>query len=292
MQDTERITQVINVANQKGGVGKTTNSINLAAALGELGRKVLVIDLDSTGGATKTFSVPLVGWQTIYDVLAGEVEPLEAVITDQDDEIKLPQNVHLIPAGPHLKKIDSFLNDPENLGVVSQDVLLEPIKTLRGKYDYIFFDSPPQVTKYTFPAYKAADYAVLVTHLERLSYEGLQGEMKLIDAAKQHGNEALELLGVVVSLVPKPLTRLGSYYKEKIEETFTNEETGECLLLEPMIKRSVVVQEATQARKPLTTYAPRHAVTEQYRGLVLALEARLEKIDFAKGQVDKEVANG
>ncbi len=142
-------TKIIVLANQKGGVGKTTNAIHIAAAFAEIGRKCLIIDLDASAGATKTLGAPLVGWNTAYELLTGEVDPVDAIITDVDPEIKLPRNIHLIPASPKLNELDSFLTSIDNLGVVPQDLLLAPLKSIRGAYDYIILDSPPLVTKTT-----------------------------------------------------------------------------------------------------------------------------------------------
>src|SRR5262245_63695955 len=116
----EQQTRVIMVANQKGGVGKTTNTIHIAAALAELGKKCLIIDLDASSGATKTLGAPLVGWNTTYELLTGEAEPIDAIITDQDPEVKLPRNIHLIPASAKLNELDSFLTSIDNLGIIPQ----------------------------------------------------------------------------------------------------------------------------------------------------------------------------
>lgn len=127
-------THVVVIANQKGGVGKTTNTIHIARALAELGKKCLIVDLDSSAGATTTLGVPITGWQTIFEVITGEVEAEEAIITDQDEELRLPKNIHLLPASPKLNELESFLNRDENLGMVAQDMLIRPIDAMRGKY--------------------------------------------------------------------------------------------------------------------------------------------------------------
>ncbi len=90
---SQKRTRVIAIANQKGGVGKTTNTIHIAAGLAERGRKCLIIDLDASAGATKTLGAPLVGWNTAYELMAGEAEPIDAVITDNDNEVRLPKNI-------------------------------------------------------------------------------------------------------------------------------------------------------------------------------------------------------
>ena len=106
---SQKRTRVIAIANQKGGVGKTTNTIHIAAGLAERGRKCLIIDLDASAGATKTLGAPLVGWNTAYELMTGEAEPIDAVITDNDNEVRLPKNIDLIPASTRLSDLDTFL---------------------------------------------------------------------------------------------------------------------------------------------------------------------------------------
>ncbi|MEO1633233.1 MAG: AAA family ATPase, partial [Bacteroidota bacterium] len=91
-----RDTKIITVANQKGGVGKSTNSINLAAALGERGYRCLLIDLDATSGATKALGVPTKGWVGVYELITGEEEPEGCIIDENEEEISLPRGVHFI----------------------------------------------------------------------------------------------------------------------------------------------------------------------------------------------------
>lgn len=286
-----RSTKVIVVANQKGGVGKTTNSIHIAAGFAELGRKCLIIDLDASAGATKTLGAPLAGWNTVYELLTGEVEPADAIISDTDPEVRLPKNIHLIPSSSKLNEIDSFLTSIDNLGVVPQDLLLEPIRQVRGEYDYILLDSPPLVTRTTYPSYKTADYAVFTTQLEKLSTDALEAAMKLVASVKRHGNSRLVLLGVVISMAPQPMTRLARHYLNLIDQVVRDEQ-GRSLRFESRIPRNVAIQEAGSARQTLFEYAPDHKAVAQYRLLVKEIEARIQLIEEQVASEQGVVANG
>lgn len=284
-------TKVVVIANQKGGVGKTTNTIHFARALAELGKKCLIIDLDSSAGATTTLGVPTVGWQTIFEVISGEVGAEEAIITDQDDEVPLPKNIHLIPASPKLNELDSFLNRDENLGIVAQDLMLAPISAVRGKYDYVLLDSAPLVTKTTFPAYKVADFAILSTQLEKLSFERLESAMKLISSAQRNGNNLLSLLGIVVTMAPQPTTRLAMHYLDLIDKTYVSEE-GTPYRFNSIIHRNVAIQEAATARQTLFEYQPEHRVVQSYRELAKEIEERIKRREMRLAQPNQQVANG
>jgi chromosome partitioning protein len=284
---SQKRTRVIAIANQKGGVGKTTNTIHIAAGLAERGRKCLIIDLDASAGATKTLGAPLVGWNTAYELMTGEAEPIDAVITDSDNEVRLPKNIDLIPASTRLSDLDTFLNSTDNLGVVPQDLLIAPLRQLRGKYDYILLDSPPLVTKTTFPSYKASDYVILSTQLEKLSVEALEAAMKLVASAKRHGNPNLLLLGVIESMVPQPLTRLAQFFRSKIDELVCDEH-GRPLRFDVSLHRHVAIQEASTSKQTLFEYEPTHKAVEQYRKLAAQIEERIERIESA--QVGQGVA--
>lgn len=284
-------TRVIVIANQKGGVGKTTNTVHIASALAESGKKCLIVDLDSSAGATTTMGVPTVGWQTIYEVIAGEADPLEAIITDRDEEFSLPRNIHLIPASLRLNELDSFLNRDENLGVVAQDLLLTPIATIRGMYDYILLDSPPLVTKTTFPAYKVADYVILATQLEKLSFERLEGAIKLIASAQKNGNSKISLLGIVATMVPQPTTRLATYYLELLDKTYVGDD-GSPYRFPSMINRNVAIQEAATAKRTLFEYQPEHRVVQAYRALAQEIEERITRRELKKLSNIRATSNG
>src|SRR5512135_3159936 len=140
-----RSTTVIAVGNQKGGVAKTTNTVHMAAALGELGRKCLIIDLDMNQGTTRHLGIPSEAFLGAYEMLIGEEQPEDVIITSEDEGVELPTNVHLISARRNLEKVDQALLQ-QNKFLITQDILIRPLATLEGKYDYIFLDTAPNAT--------------------------------------------------------------------------------------------------------------------------------------------------
>jgi len=271
----DRETAVIAVANQKGGVGKTTNCIQLAGALAELGRRSLIVDLDMTAGATKVLGAPTTGWQSTYELLTGAENAEECIITDEDEEVKLPRGIHLIPSSRKLVELDQFL--AKDAWVVPQDILLEPIRRLRGRYDYIWLDTPPQITKTTVPAYKAADFVVLSALPTHLSTEGLADALKDIASAQKHGNPELRLLGVIVCAVRKPLTRLARQLVDYVQKKILAPD-GSTLKFATDISLSVVLQDAEKLHKTIFESEPSHPCAEQYRAVARELEARIRAI--------------
>ncbi|MCI0623786.1 MAG: ParA family protein [Acidobacteria bacterium] len=268
-------TVVIAVGNQKGGVGKTTNTIQLAAALSERGRRSLLIDLDMTSGATKALRAPTDGWVSSYELLTGTENAEDTIITNEEEEVPLPPNVHLVPSSRKLAELDTFL--AQNPWLIHQDMLLEPIRRLRGKYDYIFLDTPPQKTKTTIPALKVADYAILSTMPDHLAVSALAEALQDIATAQKHANPRLALLGVIVCAMPKPKTRLARELVGYVERACVDAK-GETLKFRQEISRCVVVQEAQRAGKTVFQYQPDHSVAGEYRALAREMEEQLTRL--------------
>lgn len=274
-------THVIVVGNQKGGVGKTTNTINIAAALGECGRTSLIIDLDMTAGATKSLGVPTEGWISSFELLTGAEDAEGTIIGEDEKEAPLPPHIHLIPSSRKLVELETFLTS--NPWIVHQDLLLEPIKRLRGRYDYIFLDTPPQVTKTTVPALKAADYVILSAMPDHLAIAGIADALSDIATAKKYGNSHLALLAVIVCAIPQPKTRLARQLIQYLEQSCIGPD-GQSLKFTTDITRTVVVQEAQRLAKTIFQYDSSHLVAEQYRTVARELEARIAHINTHRHQ--------
>jgi chromosome partitioning protein len=272
MSEKIRNTVVIAVGNQKGGVGKTTNTIQLAGALAERGRRSLIIDLDMTSGATKALRAPTEGWMTSFELLTGLENAEDTVITNDEPEVPLPPNIHLVPSSRKLAELDTFL--AQNPWLSHQDLLLEPIRRLRGRYDYIFLDTPPQKTKTTIPALKVADLAVLSAMPDHLAVSALAEALADIAAAQRHANGRLALLGVVLCAVPRPKTRLARELVSYVERTCVDQE-GRSLKFAAEISRSVAVQKAQKAGTTIFQHQGDHAVADEYRALAREFEDRL-----------------
>lgn len=288
---TRRETVIIAVGNQKGGVGKTTNTIQMAAALAERGRKSLIIDLDMTSGATKALRAPTEGWVGSYELLTGAENAEDTIITNDETEVQLPPNVHLVPSSRKLAELDIFL--AQNPWLIHQDLLLEPMARLHGRYDYIFLDTPPQKTKTTIPALKVADFVVLSAMPDHLAVSALAEALSDIATARKHANPKLALLGVVVCALSRPKTRLARELVSYVEKACFDAE-GRTLKFTTDISRSVVVQEAQRVGKSILQYKGDHPVADEYRALARELEERLLSLRSASamgGAILEEVAN-
>jgi chromosome partitioning protein len=268
----QRDTKVIAVGNQKGGVGKTTNACHISAALGELGRLCLIWDLDVNCGATRHFGIPPETYWGTFELLTGEDDLDSIIITDRLRDVDVPKNVHLIPAGRNLEGLDGALGPDHKF--FPAGVLLDPIKELRGHYDYIFLDTAPSVLTTTLGAYMAADYFILSTTPQRFSIAGLEDAARDIQAAIRLGNATLRVLGVVVSDVDTR-TRLARLHIDLIEDLFRRGPGQRSAMFETIISRSTVIGEAQRQGKTIFQTDPTHKVTEQYRKLASELEQRL-----------------
>lgn len=178
---------VIAIGNQKGGVGKTTVTVNLAAALGDRGHKVLVIDLDPSGGATHHLGVDPYAYEGTVELLAGQGDSTYLAITEN-----MPENVSLIAAR-------------DELGATEGDRvarLRAGLATARSEYDFILLDTPPNPkSPNTFAAYAVADWFLFVTTPHALSIRGLTEALRDVGTVRQAINPGLEVLGVVFNAV-------------------------------------------------------------------------------------------
>ena len=292
-----RDTHVIAIGNQKGGVAKTTTCVNLATALAELGRRSLVWDLDSNCGSTRHFGIPEEAkFFGTFEVLTGREQALDVVITGEaEDEVALPKDVHLIPARRNLEGIDAVLREADKF-FVPRDILLEPLRTLRGLYDYIFLDTAPHATTPTIASYMAADYFILAALPEHFAIDGLKAALDDIRTAKRRGNGRLELLGVVLSCVNKRY-RTARLLAGYVQKTFTPE-GGKSLKFDTEISRAVAIPQCQQDGQSIFQMEPAHKVAEEYRRLAREVESRIKEFG-ARGDAPAaadigtgEVANG
>lgn len=270
-------TTVIAVGNQKGGVAKTTNTVHMAAALGQLGRRCLIIDLDTNQGATRTLGITSEAFLGSYEMLIGEETAEDVIITNEDEGVDLPENVDLISARRNLENVDKALLQT-NKFVITQDVLIEPIRSLEGKYDYIFLDTAPNANTPTIAAYKAAKYFILSAFPDPLAISGLTDALVDIHAAQRHGNPELRILGVVLSGIDGRRTRLASNLISYVEDKFTVDGKPSAKF-RTTISRSTVVPEAQKLGKTVFQTDPNHKVAQQYRELAQEIEERTGRVE-------------
>jgi len=287
-------TRIIAVGNQKGGVGKTTNTVHLARALVELGRKVLIIDLDMNHGATRHFGVEPEAFLGSFEMMVGDEPAENLIVTHEDEDANVSVGLHLIPAARKLEGIDQAVMSKSKF-MTPQDVLKAPLASLRGKYDYIFLDTAPNATLPTLAAYMTADYFILSAMPDPFAIAGLNDAMRDIMDARARGNSQLALLGVVVSGVDKR-TSLANTLSDFVEKSFQTGEDTESVKFKTSIGRSTVIPQTQKFGKTLFETHSTHKVTDEYRALAKEVEERLAKIE-GKNVVTNEpnersVANG
>jgi chromosome partitioning protein len=281
MQSTtpKRHTRVIAVGNQKGGVGKTTNTVHIARALAESGRKVLIIDLDMNHSATRHFGVEPEAFLGSFEMLMGD-EPAENLIltaADKEEGVSLPDNLDLIAAARKLEGIDQAVMSKSKF-MTPLEVMKAPLESLRGKYDYIFLDTAPNATLPTLAAYMNADYFILSAMPDPFAIAGLNDAVRDIMDARTRGNMKLALLGVVISGVDKR-TSLANSLTEFVEKSFKTGEQSDSVKFKTSIGRSTVIPQTQKVGKTLFETHSTHKITDEYRALAQEIEERLLKIE-------------
>ena len=244
--------KIIAIANQKGGVGKTTTTLNLAAAFAEVGHSVLVLDLDPQGNAsTGLGSLADQREFTTYDVLVGRVVEERFVI-----KTKL-KNLYLIPSTTDLSSADIELASNTNRSKLLRTVLSN---SDLSKYDYIFFDCPPALNVLTVNALIAADSLIIPLQSEFFALEGLSQLLISVREVRSLGNPALRIEGVVLTMFDGR-NRLSLQVEEDARENL-----GE-LVFKTVIPRNVRISEAPSFSMPVLSYDSRSKGALAYREL-------------------------
>ncbi|WP_418791238.1 ParA family protein [Phosphitispora sp. TUW77] len=243
--------RVIAVANQKGGVAKTTTAVNLAACVAALGKKVLLIDIDPQGNATSGLGVDKNSLDyCIYDVLINSL-PVESVTCKVDIE-----GLEIVPATIQLAGAEIEL-----VTAISRELKLKKaILSIRDKYEYIIIDCPPSLGLLTINALSAADSILIPIQCEYYALEGLGQLMNTIELIKKHLNNRLEIEGVLLTMFDartnlsiQVVEEVKTYFKSKVYST--------------IIPRNVRLSEAPSHGKPIIIYDPKSRGAEVYQEL-------------------------
>lgn len=241
--------RIIAIANQKGGVGKTTTSINLATCLAEKGQKVLVIDIDPQGNTSSGFGLDKDELEdTIYDVILQEKSLKDVIVKDVIENLDIaPSNVNL--AGAEIDLI----------GVEKREyVLKRAIEKVKDFYDFIVMDCPPSLSMLTVNAMSAADTVLVPIQCEYYALEGLTQLLHTIELVKQRLNKKLVLEGVVFTMYDSR-TNLSLQVVENVKDNLNQ------TIYKTIIPRNVRLAEAPSHGQPINIYDSKSAGAEAYR---------------------------
>ncbi|EGL83647.1 Cobyrinic acid ac-diamide synthase [Caldalkalibacillus thermarum TA2.A1] len=243
--------KIIAIANQKGGVGKTTSSINLGACLATLGQKVLLIDIDPQGNTTSGIGIDKADIQyCIYDVLINDVHPQEVI---QHTSI---ENLHIIPATIQLAGAEIEL-----VPTISREIRLKKaLQLVRDNYDFILIDCPPSLGILTINSLTAADSVLIPIQCEYYALEGLSQLLNTIRLVQKHLNKNLTIEGVLLTMLDAR-TNLGIQVIEEVKKYFKEK------VYQTVIPRNVRLSEAPSHGKPIIDYDPKSKGAEVYMEL-------------------------
>ena len=243
--------KIIAIANQKGGVGKTTTAINLSAAMAGQGKKILVIDTDPQGNMTSGFGVDKNEVEnTVYELL------LEDCTTEEAIQKEVMEGVDLISSNVNLAAVEIEL-----IGVEDKDFILKKeIEWVKDKYDYIIIDCPPSLNMLTINAMTTADTVLVPIQCEFYALEGLSQLIHTINLVKERLNPDLDMEGVVFTMYDSR-TNLSAQVVESVKANL------EAKVYETLIPRNIRLAEAPSYGQPICIYDPKSAGAEAYTKL-------------------------
>ena len=251
--------KVIAVVNQKGGVGKTTSAVNIAASLGVLGYKVLLIDLDPQGNATSGVGIMKKTLKTtVFDMLTTDASADSVTIKTRFD------NLSVIPTHTTLARAEYELGDVEN----GEYIMKKKLDEVRDNYDYIIIDCPPSLGMLTVNAMTASDGVVIPMQCEFFALEGLSQLMFTISRIKQHYNKNLNVTGILITMYNNRLI-LSTQVIHELKKHYADK------LFETTISRNVKVSEAPGFGAPVYYHEKRSKGANEYMSVAKELAERI-----------------
>ncbi|HEX2267328.1 MAG TPA: ParA family protein, partial [Actinomycetota bacterium] len=262
--------RVIAIANQKGGVGKSTTAVNLGAALAEKGHRVLLVDLDPQGNASTGAGVPHDSrGPSIYQVLTAGMDIEQAVVrTEVDGMMAIPSTIDL--AGAEIELVSQFSRESR---------LAKALEPMRKQFDFIFLDCPPSLGLLTVNALTAADELIVPIQCEYYALEGLGQLLKNVRLVQQNVNPGLRLTGIVMTMFDSR-TKLADQVVAEVRSYFGPR------VYDSIIPRSVRLAEAPGFGKPITQYDPTSRGARAYRSLAEEVLEKSVEEGLVIGRID------
>ena len=232
--------KVISVANQKGGVGKTTTTINLSTFLAKKGKKVLLIDADPQGNATSGLGAEKDVEYSTYDVLVGEASMRDVIEKTMIKNLLIcPSNINL--AGAEVELVSMMSREQR---------LKEKIEEIKDIFDYILIDCPPSLGLITLNAFTASDSVLIPVQCEYYALEGLGQLINTVNLVKKHLNKQLQIEGALLTISNQVVKEVKKYFENRVYKT--------------VIPRNVRLSEAPSYGMPITEYDPRSKGAKSY----------------------------
>ncbi len=254
--------RVISIANQKGGVGKTTTAVNLSACLAQRGKKVLLIDTDPQGNATSGLGIESHTEKSVYNVLVDDMDIKDTIMPTMIKKLEIcPANINL--AGAEIELVSM---------VSRENRLKDAVDKIKDEYDYILIDCPPSLGLITLNAFTASDSVLVPIQCEYYALEGLGQLINTIKLVQKHLNPDFVIEGVILTMFDAR-TNLSTQVAKEVEKYFGNK------VFQTIIPRNIRLSEAPSHGLPITLYDDESKGAETYKKLAKELIKLTEKED-------------